>query len=50
MTLSRSLILLVVSIVCFTIGLLLAVDAVSGSNVTAWALAGLIAFAASHLP
>lgn len=50
MALNRSLVFLVIAILCFAVGLLLAVDVISGSNVTAWALAGLLAFAASHLP
>lgn len=50
MVLNRSVIFLVIAIVCFLVGFLLAVDVVSGSNITAWTLAGLTAFAAAHLP
>lgn len=50
MVVNRSLIFLIIAVLCFAIGLLLAVDVISGSNVTAWALAGLLAFAAAHLP
>lgn len=47
---TRSLILLIVSIICFAIGFLLAVDVVSGSHQDAWLFGGLLAFAAAHLP
>ena len=50
MNLNRSLVFLIAAIVCFLVGFLLAVDVISGSNVTAWTLAGLTAFAAAHLP
>jgi hypothetical protein len=49
-TVTRSLVLLVVAIVCFAVGLLLAINAVSGGNQDAWLFGGLLAFAAAHLP
>lgn len=50
MTVSRSLILLVVAIVCFAVGLILAVGWIHGGNQDAWLFGGLLAFAAAHLP
>jgi hypothetical protein len=48
--LNRSLLLLVVSIVCFAIGLIIAVGWINGGNLNAWLFGGLLAFAAAHLP
>ena len=48
--LTRTTLLIAASLVCFVIGFLLAVHALSGGNVNAWALAGLAFFAAAHLP
>lgn len=50
MALNRSLVFLVIAVLCFAVALLLAVDIVSGSNFSAWIAAGLLAFAAAHLP
>ena len=46
----RSLILLVIAILCFFVGLILAVGWVNGGNEQAWLFGGLLAFAAAHLP
>lgn len=50
MAVSRSLVFLIIAIVCFTIGLLLAISVLSGGNLDGWLFAGLLAFAAAHLP
>lgn len=50
MTVTRSLLLLVVSIVCFFVGLILAIGWLHGSHENAWLFGGLLAFAAAHLP
>lgn len=50
MTFTRSVLFVVVSLVCFLIALLLSVDIISGSNTAAWGYAGLASFAAAHLP
>lgn len=50
MTVTRSLVLLVISIVCFAVGLILALNWASGGNQDAWLFGGLLAFAAVHLP
>lgn len=50
MTITRSLLLLVIAIICFAIGLLLAVNVISGGNQEAFLFGGLLAFAAAHLP
>ena len=50
MTVNRSLVLLVVAIVCFAVGLLLALSVINGGNQDAWLFGGLLAFAAVHLP
>lgn len=50
MPITRSLLFLVVSIVCFVIGLILAVGWIHGGNEQAWLFGGLLAFAAAHLP
>ena len=49
MAVSRSLLFLVVSIVCFVVGLILAVGWIHGGNQDAWLFGGLLAFAAAHL-
>jgi len=49
MAFSRSLILLVVAIVCFAVGFILAVGWLNGGNQDAWLFGGLLAFAAAHL-
>jgi len=46
----RALLLLVISIVCFAVGLILAVGWINGGNQDAWLFGGLLAFAAAHLP
>lgn len=50
MVVSRSLVFLIIAIVCFAVGLLLAINLLSGGNLDGWLFAGLLAFAASHLP
>jgi hypothetical protein len=50
MTLNRSLVFLVVAIVCLAVGLLLALNVISGGNQDAWLFGGLLAFVAAHLP
>ena len=50
MTVSRSLLLIVIAIVCFAVGFILAVGWLSGGNQDAWLFGGLLAFAAAHLP
>lgn len=50
MPVTRSLLFLVVSIVCFVIGLILAIGWIHGGNDQAWLFGGLLAFAAAHLP
>lgn len=46
----RSLLLLIVSLVCLLVAFLLAVNVFTGSHFDAWLVAGLIAFVAAHLP
>lgn len=46
----RSLFLLVLAILCFAVGFILAVGWVHGGNINAWLFGGLLAFAAAHLP
>lgn len=50
MPFNRSLFLLVVAVVCFAVGLLLAINVINGGNQDAWLFGGLLAFAAAHLP
>lgn len=50
MVVNRSLVFLVVAIVCFAIGLCVAVNLLSGGNLDGWLFAGLLAFALAHLP
>ena len=50
MTLNRSLIFLIGAIVCFVIGLLLALNVVHGGNLDAWVIGGLLSVALAHLP
>lgn len=47
---TRSLLLLIAAILCFAIGLLLAVNVIHGSHQDAWLFGGLLSFAAAHLP
>lgn len=49
-TLNRSLLFLIVALVCFLIALLLATDILSGGNYAAWVAGGLAAFVAAHIP
>lgn len=49
MVLNRSLLFLVAAIICFAIGLLLAVSVFSGDQ-NPWLFGGLLAFALAHLP
>lgn len=46
----RSLILIVAAVLCFAIGMLLALNVIHGGNEQAWLFGGLLAFAAAHLP
>ena len=50
MTFNRSIVLLIVAIVCFAVGLLLALSVINGGNQDALLAGGLLAFAAAHLP
>lgn len=50
MILTRSLLFLVVALVCLTIALLLALNVFDGPHEDAWLIGGLIAFVAAHLP
>lgn len=47
---TRNVLLIAAAIVCFLLCLLEAIGAVEGVNYDAWLAAGLIAFAAAHLP
>jgi uncharacterized membrane protein YgaE (UPF0421/DUF939 family) len=49
-SLNRSFILVIAALVCFAIGLLLAINVISSGNQEAWLFGGLLAFAASFLP
>jgi hypothetical protein len=48
-TFTRSLFFLVVALLCFAIGLLLAINVISGGNQDAWLFGGLLSFTAAHL-
>lgn len=50
MALTRSLLFLVIAIVCFAIALLLDIAVIHGGNESAWIAGGLLSFAVSHLP
>jgi len=50
MTLNRNLLFLIAAIVAFLVCFLGAIGSVSGVNFDAWLAAGLVGFAAAHLP
>lgn len=47
---NRTLLFLVVALVCFLIALLIATSLISGTHYDAWIAGGLAAFVAAHLP
>lgn len=46
----RPVLFIAAALVCFVICFLLAIDAVTGGNFSAWLAAGLVLFTAAHLP
>lgn len=50
MVLTRNLFLVVVAVVFFAIGLIVAISGANFGTPVEWGLGGLIAFAAAHLP
>lgn len=47
---NRTLLLIIVAVVCFLVALLIAAGTVGSGNEPAWVAGGLLAFAAAHLP
>lgn len=50
LTLNRSLLLLVASLICLVVAELIQTSVLSGGDVMAWFIGGVIAFVASFLP
>ena len=50
MTLTRSTILVVAAVVCFTIALLMSLAVISGGSQQSWEIGGFLALALSFLP